>query len=712
MWNKMKLTRSGVVLGIILSFIAFPFISFPTAMQFTEASTGLNNGVSTATWYVNATLGIDDGSHGTGTGTQAFQTIPYAVNTANSGDTVMVEAGTHTATWINIGVLYDYYYSSSETIFASLVLDKPIRIIGAGTNTTFFYGKIVITPSTDQGPVGYSGWTIDPTYQWKGSVGEIEISNITLSNDKATDYTNGSCIDVFGEYNSATFTIVDIFNTNLEGRAVPWARDNALFTRRVGNTQAVHICQNSFSGWHKAIENQDCHGELIVRENTADNFHGSYFSDKYWGAVFSYDYDGYFANVATVTATLEYSYNTLTLTGPMVHEGQPAIFILTANTPSVDTILNNIQIHHNTIETNQLGEWPSATLMGIRGRGIIEIRNTYSDESSGVQGGSIHDNYLIGPGTDTGLMGQGIRIRGYNSSLSIYNNQISQCPEGMLFDRLVGISAPSSIWVYGNEITQTNTGIHVLEMELGGGGVGVSTYFRYNEILGNNFGVSNSTTVPFDFTNNWWGTALGPYHPVLNPSGTGNSVSDYVDFIPWSGEPIPGTAYQTTAPSTTSWTVSTPSDTVVIAAEGTDGTPTNTVGSCELDGQPLNLPPFDTTGQKPVTVYDVNASGFTTGTVTLTFTYEHNSGEDSYTLWYWDGLAWTLVPTQGNTGHTGTPSHTLWGVVPIAALGGTPFVIGAPSGPVGAPSLSIWGLASLALALLGGGVWTLRKKKS
>lgn len=34
--------------------------------------------------------------------------------------------------------------------------------------------------------------------------------------------------------------------------------------------------------------------------------------------------------------------------------------------------------------------------------------------------------------------------------------------------------------------------------------------------------------------NNWWGTNKGPYHPLLNPSGDGDRVSDYVDFIPWN----------------------------------------------------------------------------------------------------------------------------------------------------------------------------------
>ena len=48
---------------------------------------------------------------------------------------------------------------------------------------------------------------------------------------------------------------------------------------------------------------------------------------------------------------------------------------------------------------------------------------------------------------------------------------------------------------------------------------------------GNDFGVT--TTAPFvDATNNWWGGALGPYHPMTNPSGFGDEVYDDVALSP------------------------------------------------------------------------------------------------------------------------------------------------------------------------------------
>ncbi len=43
----------------------------------------------------------------------------------------------------------------------------------------------------------------------------------------------------------------------------------------------------------------------------------------------------------------------------------------------------------------------------------------------------------------------------------------------------------------------------------------------------------NSTANIINAENNWWGNASGPYHTTLNPTGTGNNVSNNVDFIPW-----------------------------------------------------------------------------------------------------------------------------------------------------------------------------------
>jgi hypothetical protein len=57
-----------------------------------------------------------------------------------------------------------------------------------------------------------------------------------------------------------------------------------------------------------------------------------------------------------------------------------------------------------------------------------------------------------------------------------------------------------------------------------------------------NFGVlcsvQNTSSVIMNARNNYWGDASGPYHPSLNPNGRGATVSDRVDFVPFSTTPI------------------------------------------------------------------------------------------------------------------------------------------------------------------------------
>jgi hypothetical protein len=62
----------------------------------------------------------------------------------------------------------------------------------------------------------------------------------------------------------------------------------------------------------------------------------------------------------------------------------------------------------------------------------------------------------------------------------------------------------------------------------------VANVIRCNNIFDNNgSGVVNSNSgATVDARNNWWGDASGPY-ATTNPSGTGDSVSNYVSYDPW-----------------------------------------------------------------------------------------------------------------------------------------------------------------------------------
>lgn len=72
--------------------------------------------------------------------------------------------------------------------------------------------------------------------------------------------------------------------------------------------------------------------------------------------------------------------------------------------------------------------------------------------------------------------------------------------------------------------------------------LGSSAYneVHYNNIYNNtNYGIYNSQTgsvYVVDATQNWWGSASGPYHPDTNPDGAGDKISDNVLYTPWLKE--------------------------------------------------------------------------------------------------------------------------------------------------------------------------------
>jgi len=77
---------------------------------------------------------------------------------------------------------------------------------------------------------------------------------------------------------------------------------------------------------------------------------------------------------------------------------------------------------------------------------------------------------------------------------------------------------------------------------------------RYNNITNNaGCGVRNvDQSLVVLAENNWWGHTSGPYNPLTNPGGLGDTVSHYVDYDPWL-----------TSPGTTESTVVRPIDLII-----------------------------------------------------------------------------------------------------------------------------------------------------
>ena len=177
--------------------------------------------------------------------------------------------------------------------------------------------------------------------------------------------------------------------------------------------------------------------------------------------------------------------------------------------------LSSVEITDNVIEQN-------TALIGaglyVTGYGVVIRNNTIRNNTADSLGGGIHASY---------------------ENISIRDNLITQNTAqygGGIY--LGSLSFWATSLIVANTITENTAGII-------GGGIYTEDLrnAQLNILLNNiennhNYGLYNEDTVTIDAEYNWWGDASGPYHPVLNPGGLGDSVSDHVDFVPWSQTPV------------------------------------------------------------------------------------------------------------------------------------------------------------------------------
>jgi parallel beta-helix repeat protein len=185
------------------------------------------------------------------------------------------------------------------------------------------------------------------------------------------------------------------------------------------------------------------------------------------------------------------------------------------------------------------------------------IMDNESPSGGGIycRGSVVRNNVISG---NTSSTGGGVFCEGATGDMIIRNNVISQ-NSAHYHGGGIWINLSSDVVIVGNEIdsneivlllTGEGAGICLWNGSTGsidscsithntGQGVcinhGSHPTLHYNNIVGNtDYGIENKDiAVIINAEYNWWGNASGPYHPDSNPGGTGDSVSDYVDFIPW-----------------------------------------------------------------------------------------------------------------------------------------------------------------------------------
>jgi len=121
----------------------------------------------------------------------------------------------------------------------------------------------------------------------------------------------------------------------------------------------------------------------------------------------------------------------------------------------------------------------------------------------------------------------GFLARGYRHSVIEFNGA-----GGILTYSPFGVDSCTIVHNYGPGITALG---FVSNVDLD------TVYVHHCDIYGNvGYGilnVLNPDTFLINAENIWWGDVTGPYHPIANPGGLGDTVSHYVDFDPWLTNP-------------------------------------------------------------------------------------------------------------------------------------------------------------------------------
>jgi parallel beta-helix repeat protein len=133
------------------------------------------------------------------------------------------------------------------------------------------------------------------------------------------------------------------------------------------------------------------------------------------------------------------------------------------------------------------------------------------------------------------------------------SDKVTVCNSSFYDNSDDGIDSYVSTKLYMSECTFMNNSDEGLEIDYS---QGVTVFCNYTEnrrgvdayqsvldssfcnfINNSDYGLYADPTTNAIAKNSWWGNATGPYNSVNNSTGTGDRVSDFVEFDPWKTEP-------------------------------------------------------------------------------------------------------------------------------------------------------------------------------
>ena len=372
------------------------------------------------------------------------------------------------------------------TIQAAITAANSNDVIVVAAGIQFENNILVDKPLTIQGGgIGVS--FIDASASTAtGNVVKIDIASGDVLFDGFTIKTGKSLHGITASSTSSGSTIT-ISHNRIEGYG-PTATDekNYGLIAGYGSLASLVFTYNEITNCGDNTILLERHvGPTDVSYNTFDRTAGDWSSDAY----FNMNYGG-----TDITTLQKVSNNTIDMgAGTVFTNATRGVGIsFTSSYTGVAGGFTNIQITDNVIKN----------LKTYR-RGIMFWNNAPAGTSSGSVGDI--NAPVVARNTITnapGYTGQyGIRLLGLVTNASVTNNSVE------------GVS-------YGFAGQPNNTNLPVGAVVTRNSFVNVS-----------NFDWQGSGTA--DARYSWWGAASGPYHPTLNPTGTGTTVSDNVLFAPW-----------------------------------------------------------------------------------------------------------------------------------------------------------------------------------
>lgn len=384
---------------------------------------------------------------------------------------------------------------------------KPVAHITVPTGgQTFLEGASI--NFTGYGTDHEDGFLTGTSISWWSDInGLLGRGNLTLNNLTGGSHTITLTVsDTLGKTNST------IVNITINSRPV------AYITTPTEGQAIIEGMQASFTGYGKDVEDGFLTGASIRWSSNVSGALGT-------------------GNVTSSNLPLAPHIISLTVTDS---SGQVASTTVNITISSVKIKNNNTGVGYYTIQ--------DAVNSASSGDTIFVRSGTYYEQitiskSITLVGENNQDTIIRGNG---GTASKGIYITA--NHVTLRNVKLEN------FGYAVYISSGSNNTITGNTIANNRVGVSVYDSSnnaitfntiTSSSYAGIQLLYSSNNNITTNdlsdnkpYGVYLGSGIGNTAINNWWGSASGPYHQTINPSGKGDSIADGVPFSPWATSPF------------------------------------------------------------------------------------------------------------------------------------------------------------------------------